>query len=357
MILALFGTYLYAAVPSSSNINETTATNATSSTAPLLTNISLYQFTAPVIQRYSNLPHGAPQYYPSVTYDELNFRILLPLSLFPISDSHTSYFYLDGIQLGCDGVSLVPSPGINSAQVESFACELLGLYPIGSLHNLTVIITSMNGTTFRLQTSAVLTYYEGPSAPATVQTTNSTLGLQLVLSLNTTTMQSGQTVNVTALILNTLPKENNISGANEWAIPSVPSTTSFPCATFLYYQVFQGYYSQSNLSSAGMLLQVSPVFQFLSCPIFQRSYYLFQPYSASAAVPIGFSNVSSSTLYQVTPMSISGYLSGNYSRVYNSSVFTQNGALPPPPFKSGIYTVIAGDEWGQVVLLHFTVRG
>ena len=90
---------------------------------------------------------------------------------------------------------------------------------------------------------------------------------------------------------------------------------------------------------------------------FKEDYYLFQPYSASAAVPIGFSNVSSSTLYQVTPMSISGYLSGNYSRVYNSSVFTQNGALPPPPFKSGIYTVIAGDEWGQVVLLHFTVRG
>jgi hypothetical protein len=356
LILFLFGIYLFATAPSFSGNNQFTTTSSSSILAPLLTNVSLSEYTSPLIQRISTTPHGDPQYYPSLTYDEVHFRIILPLSLFPLSGSHTSYFYLDGLQLGCDGIDMIPVAGINSVETDGYACQLSSLFQIGSLHNLTVLISNTNGDTFRLQSSVAVTYSEAPSLPPTAQSSNESLGLQLVLSLNTTMLEVGQTLNVSALILNTLPNENNVSGGNNWALLTLPITTSFPCPTFLYYQVFQGFYLQANLSTAGMPLQVTPVFQFLSCPIFQRGYYIFQSYSASAAVAIGFSTSNTTTLFQVEPMSVTGYLSGNYSREYNASIFAPNGELSPPPFRPGVYTIIAGDEWGQQVVLHFVVR-
>ena len=151
-------------------------------------------------------------------------------------------------------------------------------------------------------------------ATKTSETTNSTLGLKLVLSVNATLLQSGQAVNVTASIFNTLPTENNVSGANDWAIPSLASDASFPCPTYLYYQVYQGWYSRANISESGIMpLQVAPVYQYLSCPIFQRSYYLFQPYSDIASVPVGYFVTNSSVVYQPTEMAVSSSLVGNYS--------------------------------------------
>jgi hypothetical protein len=175
------------------------------------------------------------------------------------------------------------------------------------------------------------------------------------LSLNTTTIQSGQAINVTASIFNTLSTINNVTGANDWAIPSLPSASSFPCPTYLEYQVYQGWYSSEIISQSGLPLQVTPVFQFLSCIILRWSYYVFQAYSDTAYIPSVISALNSSTMYQDTQMRVSSSLTGNYSDVYNASIFTQNGALPPPPFRPGVYTIVAGDEWGQIVLQHFVV--
>ena len=213
--------------------------------------------------------------------------------------------------------------------------------------------SSPGATTKTAYTNVSTTTLTGYSTSA--ESTNSTIGLKLMLSLNYTEIQSGQSINVTASIFNTLPTVNNVSGANDWAIPSLSDTTSFPCPNYLYYQVYPGWYSTSNISESGTPLQVSPVYQFLSCPLFQRSYYLFHPLSDIASIPVGFFTINSSTVYQDTQMVSSGSLTGNYSRAYNASIFTPNGALPPPPFKPGIYTVVAGDEWGQMVILHFSV--
>ena len=94
---------------------------------------------------------------------------------------------------------------------------------------------------------------------------------------------------------------------------------------------------------------------FCHAPSSRGADYLFHPLSDIASIPVGFFTINSSTVYQDTQMVSSGYLTGNYSRAYNASIFTPNGALPPPPFKPGIYTVVAGDEWGQMVILHFSV--
>ena len=156
-------------------------------------------------------------------------------------------------------------------------------------------------------------------------------------------------------IYNTLSTVNNVTGASDWAFSSLTNTTSFPCPSYVYYQVFQGYYVQSNISSAGSPLQVSPVYKFLSCPQFIWSYYLFQPSSDQALIPNGHSETNSSIIYQKTTTGLTALLTGNYTEMYNASIFTMNGALPPPPFPPGTYTLVAGDQWGQLVILHFVV--
>jgi hypothetical protein len=61
---------------------------------------------------------------------------------------------------------------------------------------------------------------------------------------------------------------------------------------------------------------------------------------------------------------VEGYSGYNYAMnatINASGYWTWDRAINPSanpvfhPFEPGIYTVVAGDEWGNVVLLHFTV--
>src|SRR5271169_6032945 len=111
----------------------------------------------------------------------------------------------------------------------------------------------------------VITSYANLSNSTQAETTNTTLGLELLLTLNSTAIQSGSPINVTVTISNTLSHVNNVTGESKWAIPALTSSASFPCQNYVYYQVFQGVYSESNNSQAENPLQVSPVYQYLSC--------------------------------------------------------------------------------------------
>ncbi|MGH2640006.1 MAG: hypothetical protein ACRDF4_12120 [Rhabdochlamydiaceae bacterium] len=193
-----------------------------------------------------------------------------------------------------------------------------------------------------------------PNYPTSTRITNSTLGIELSLSVNQTLIQSGQAINVSAGIFNTLHKVDNVTGASDWATPTINSAASFPCPNYLYYQVYQGYYGESNISSASSPAQTAPQ-ESLPCLQNQRAYYLFQSLSDSASVPIGYYNTNSSVYYVSTLMAISGMLTGYYVPSFNSSGYIQDYQPPPPAFPPGTYTLAAGDEWGQLVLLHFFV--
>jgi hypothetical protein len=58
----------------------------------------------------------------------------------------------------------------------------------------------------------------------------------------------------------------------------------------------------------------------------------------------------------------SNYVQNNNSRQFKYTVTIQgywpnafNSKSTRIPFDPGIYTVVAGDEWGNLVILHFTV--
>jgi hypothetical protein len=172
---------------------------------------------------------------------------------------------------------------------------------------------------------------------------NSVSGLSLSLSLDSADYQTGQTVNVAVNEINTLKKTNDVSAAGNWAFPGL---SVGPCGTLNYpfgIAIFQGYYTAGDLLSVTPLKLDNPNAVY-PCPMILSdiSTYAFQPSGDTADVFQlgGTEPVLTETMnVQIHP---TGYWTGS-----------PNGALTN--FAPGVYTVVAGDEWGALVVLHFTV--
>jgi hypothetical protein len=193
---------------------------------------------------------------------------------------------------------------------------------------------------------------------ATAENTSSTIALELKLSVNSTVIQSGEVLNISVSILNTLPKVNNVTGASDWALPVLQnfSTQPTPCPSYVSFQISNGYYTESNVSFATSPLQLSPPGLAIPCILLQRSFYLFQPSSNMAEFLVS----TPPPTYFMVPMGISQLVRGSFQTrcCTNLSTITMIPVPPSsvPPFPYGVYTLVAGDEWGQLVLLHFAVE-
>ena len=177
-------------------------------------------------------------------------------------------------------------------------------------------------------------------------TTSTSLGLSLTLSLNTTQLEAGHAINISADIRNILPVVNNVTGASDWASPVFRDwMASTPCPYFAYVLAFSGYYTQGNISSATPL-QISPPGLIVPCPAFLAGYYLFQPSSDEAPFFGGEA---------VLPMRAVAIVSGYYTPGQSYNYSLPSGGISPTPFPAGVYTVVAGDEWGQMAVAHFSV--
>ena len=154
-------------------------------------------------------------------------------------------------------------------------------------------------------------------------------------------------------IANVLPKLNNVSEGFDWPSNVNWSYVDWVCPyTDLWggFAVFSGHYTPRNLSlSNSHGLYLFPPGVSFSCPIRTFPVYLFQPSS-------DFVNVSLTTPpdYDMGfPLSDSWAPTGYYTTA--QGYVTSNNILPPPPFPAGTYTIVAGDEWGQMAMLYFTV--
>ena len=177
-----------------------------------------------------------------------------------------------------------------------------------------------------------VTNYSSSSNFATV--TNNTSGLSFTLFLNSALLVQGQAINITAYVTNDRSVPNNLSSADSWSEGWFLGWAMIDsCESFANAQVFQGYYTQSNISSLqpGSELRLADPNHSPGCPISSGAWYTYFPflpheskigYQYSTQGDYGKANLSSSTLKLFDP---------------------------------GVCTVAAGDEWGQSVLLHFTV--
>ena len=172
-------------------------------------------------------------------------------------------------------------------------------------------------------------------------------GLSLSLSLDSTTYHPGQDVSIAIDIKNTLPVENDVPVSDNWPYPNLeigpcdngPGGFGYPYGI----AIFQGDYTSSELSTATPLAlydySVPP-----PCPgPMPSTAFDFKPLSDIATIISGSSSFPDSTIEMNTQLATTGYWT-------DVSPETSKHDFAP-----GVYTIIDGDEWGGLVVLHFTV--
>jgi hypothetical protein len=157
--------------------------------------------------------------------------------------------------------------------------------------------------------------------------------LQLRLSTNATDIQHGDGVEISASEYNTATTVENVSAANDWPTMGLSDGACGHMAYPFGVAVFEGFYTSGNVSS-GQPLQIYPI---VPCPMLIRlvTGYLFSPFNDSAVILPGSLNATTLMAVNVT------------------AIGTFNDSLTP--FSPGTYTVAAGDEWGGLTVLHFSV--
>lgn len=194
-----------------------------------------------------------------------------------------------------------------------------------------------------------LFFSQNPSSPnfagKNSTTSKSADGLSLVLSLNSTIMQSGQGISVILEEQNTLPKVNDVSASTNWPLNGLKVSPCGPLNYPIGVAIFQGYYVAANISSAKPLQLYEP--GVYACPMILAKIdaYAFQPLSSTASV-IGSCGPSSCFTERIySNVTANGYWNEG---LLEGATFT--------PFNPGAYTVVAGDEWGALAVLHFFVE-
>lgn len=176
---------------------------------------------------------------------------------------------------------------------------------------------------------------------STVSAVNSTLGLSLQLFAAPSNLSGS--LAISAQVVNFRNVSNNVTGQDNWSYPVDSLNPSSPCDSpgEVGFGIFQGYYDQSNYTKATTLTLYNPTFTYLcTTQAFPNTFYSFQPHSD--LVEIAYAG----SLYNET-ISLFEQIGGYWSGEYATGTYHV--------FPTGSYTIIAADEWGQVVLLHFVV--
>ena len=261
--------------------------------------------------------------------------------------------------------------------------------------SLTSSSSTLNNAPSSLQTTSTITITATSSSSASSTTTssnsftqtfgtvNSTIGLQLQLSVNSTTIPSEDAIGVSVSILNTLSTKNNLTASNDWAIQGLSSgSCDLGNSTNKLFSpagiaVFRGSYGANNLSTASPL----PIWALIECPVdlaFNGTSIIGQLHNITSYSLLPMSASGNYAGYYVIPTTASSTCGGSVCTYYATpdtfakgvfstqmsfptTVYANNSTGGLRPYNSllsslpGNYTLVAGDEWGQVVLLHFQV--
>ncbi|MDE1766775.1 MAG: PQQ-like beta-propeller repeat protein [Thaumarchaeota archaeon] len=159
--------------------------------------------------------------------------------------------------------------------------------------------------------------------------------LKLSFSTNSSSIQSGHAIGIGISLNNTASGSFSLKDQDHWPIDgmSLGSCSNLPIGI----SILRGYYTLQNMSGASSLW----LYPNLPCPSpVGTTGYTFQPMSnvATRECSLPFSCHDSITIEG--SLAISSYLTGN-------GIETS--------FQNGNYTIVGGDEWGDVIIRHFTV--
>ena len=171
--------------------------------------------------------------------------------------------------------------------------------------------------------------------------TSSTNGLSLSLSLGSTTYQPGQEVSIAVDEKNALSTINNVTATTNFSSEFMSGYTNAPSPLPFGLAVLQGNYTLSNYSTVMPLIIYDPSKVYIGTQVVGPTSYFFQPLNDTDVLSGGDYN-SSNGLKMQYEINVNGYWPNNASTTSTN-------------FEPGVYTVVAGDEWGALVLVHFTV--
>jgi hypothetical protein len=268
---------------------------------------------------------------------------------------------------GVQGYSFVFNVSISNLLVPGQTIEethtlISAGFDSGVDYPLTINGTMVNGTQFSYtvqvqvvppvvsasSTSSVSYTTSGDTTQARATVTDSIDGMELRLSLNTSTSSSEVNASVLVDEYNPSASTNNVTAANDWFAPlnyldGAPCGDDGPTVGFA---IAQGYYTSSNATAAKFLDLVNPAATY-NCPLYlgygDATGFLFQPMS-DMAVSYGCNQQRCMSGSASTGASGSGAVTGYWN---------QGGAFVR--FPRGTYTVLAEDEWGNFALAYFTV--
>ena len=207
-----------------------------------------------------------------------------------------------------------------------------------SLEQVGKLITS---TTTSITSTTATTSTNSNSASS-----NSISGLSLSLSLDGTTYHPGQEISIVLDEKNTLSVPNNVPVSDNWSYSNLGLSPCDLGPGFGYpfgIVIFQGDYTSSNFSTATPL-SLYDYSMPVPCPgPMPSTAYDFEPLSDNATAVSSSASVPNSTYAINTELNETGYWTGVSPDV------SKHG------FAHGVYTVVGGDEWGALVVLHFTV--
>jgi len=172
----------------------------------------------------------------------------------------------------------------------------------------------------------------------TTTTAQSRNGLQLQVSVNAATVNPAEPLQINVSEYNTLATYNNVAAATNWGVNGLtigacPNINVQPFGV----AVFQGNYNAQNIS------QGTPLELYAAVPCAQLirliTGYDFLPDSNNAAIIPG------GDLTSPTPMSVTVTINGIYKQGFQLI-----------PLSSGIYTLVAGDEWGSLEFLYINIK-
>ncbi len=245
--------------------------------------------------------------------------------------------------------------------------------PFGGSSVSTVVVTqtvTSNFTAIEPVTQTITSSSTIFSMPNQVSYVNSTTGLMLQLSLNATDIDQITPNDWTAILAfiseyNTRGETNNVTAENDWQMQglSLGQCQNGPIGI----GIFPGFYSLNNISKAGKALSLFPP---IFCPSFTfpqtlSPFFVFAPQSAEAEVEGGYSTQynhfanTTETFTDVTydlqsitsSVTLNSYCCREIVGGQNCGCYTY-GFIP---FETGTYTIVGGDEWGGMVLTHFSV--
>ena len=212
--------------------------------------------------------------------------------------------------------------------------------------NLILLIISVTMLTVTIIVGCTTPTPTGTYTPITLDQYSSTVisryGLSLTLSLNSTTYRPGDQISVTIHEKNILARENNIHGADRWPVQGLrlgPCRTVYPFGI----SILQGYYDEKSVVAITPLQLFDPNAVYL-CPVMLAGVYYhfdFQPWSDVATIYLD--NFEPYSINMIATVTSVGFWTGSRPNATFSN------------FTPGIYTVVGGDEWGALVILHFTI--